>query len=192
MTESFLNSTGTKTMIGVINIVKAMVNTMKPIFEKKTGQNFTDAISRSLNLTPKLTSEEKRKQNKEKVTKFPWEIKNNFVQRWFWCQLLFIVWEIIQPIWGDRLAAEFTSKEESAAAQKKNQNVKNKKHHGPFQSYHINQEALENELENMPSNRPINWTRLAKKINVVTKKENNSIKWWSGLETVCNFKRHKS
>lgn len=50
--------------------------------------------------------------------------------------------------------------------------MKNKKHHGPFQSYHINQEALENELENMPSNRPINWTRLAKKINVVTKKEN--------------------
>lgn len=35
MTESFLNSTGTKTMTGAINIVKAMVNTMKPIFEKK-------------------------------------------------------------------------------------------------------------------------------------------------------------
>lgn len=69
----------------------------------------------------------------------------------------------------DRLAAGFTSKEESA--QKKNQNVKNMKHHGPFQSYHINQEALENELENMPSNRSINWTRLAKKINVVTKKK---------------------
>lgn len=93
----------------------------------------------------------------------------------------------------DRLAAGFTSTEESAAAQKKNQNVKNKKHHGPFQSYNINQEALENELENMPSNRPINWTRLAKKNKCCNKKrKHNSIKWWSGLETVCKFKRHKS
>lgn len=74
----------------------------------------------------------------------------------------------------DRLAAGFTSKEESPAAQKKNQNVKNMKHHGPFQSYHINQEALENELENMPSNRSINWTRLAKK-NKCCYKKNHTI-----------------
>lgn len=80
MTESFLNSTGTKTMTGAINIVKAMVNTMKPIFGKKTGQNFTDAISKSLNLTPKLTSEEKRKQNKEKLQNSHEKLKTTLSQ----------------------------------------------------------------------------------------------------------------
>lgn len=172
MTESFLNSTGTKTMTGAINIVKAMVNTMKPIFEKKTGQNFTDAISKSLNLTPKLTSEEKRKQNKEKLQNSHEKLKTTLSQDDFDVNYFLSSGKSYSQHERDRLAAGFTSKEESAAAQKKNQNVKNKKHHGPFQSYHINQEALENELENMPSNRPINWTRLAKKINVVTKKEN--------------------
>lgn len=71
---------GTKTMTGAINIVKAMVNTMKPIFEKKTGQNFTDAISKSLNLTPKLTSEEKRKQNKEKLQNSHEKLKTTLSQ----------------------------------------------------------------------------------------------------------------
>lgn len=37
MIESFLNLIGIKIMIGVINIVKVMVNIMKFIFEKKIG-----------------------------------------------------------------------------------------------------------------------------------------------------------
>lgn len=144
-------------------------------------------------MTPKLTSEEKRKQNKEKLQNSHEKLKTTLSQDDFDVNYFLSSGKSYSQYERDRLAAGFTSKEESAAAQKKNQNVKNKKHHGPFQSYHINQEALENELENMPSNRPINWTRLAKKINVVKKKrKHNSIKWWSGLETVCNFKRHKS
>lgn len=42
----------------------------------------------------------------------------------------------------------------------KNKRLKNKKHHGPFNSYNINKEALENKLASMSLNRPINWTRL--------------------------------
>lgn len=126
--------------------------------------NFTDAISRSLNLTPKLTSEEKRKQNKEKLQNSHEKLKTTLSKDDFDVNYFLSSGKSYSQYERDRLAAGFTSKEESAAAQKKNQNVKNKKHHGPFQSYHINQEALENELENMPSNRPINWTRLAKKM----------------------------
>lgn len=76
----------------------------------------------------------------------------------------------------DRLATGFTAREETTVREKtqneKNKGLKNKKHHGPFNSYNINKEALENELASMPSNRPINWTRLAKKINVTKIKDN--------------------
>lgn len=47
-----------------------------------------------------------------------------------------------------------------------------KKHHGTFNSYNVNKEELENELASMPSNRPINWTRLANKIYVTKIKDN--------------------
>lgn len=130
---------------------------------EKTGQHFTDAISRSLNLTPKLTSKEKRKQNKEKLQNSHEKLKTTLSQDDFDVNYFLSPGKSYSQYKRDRLAAGFTSKEESAAAQKKNQIVKNKKHHGPFQSYYINQEALENESENMSSNRPINWTRLAKK-----------------------------
>lgn len=40
MIESFLNLIGIKIMIGVINIVKVMVNIMKFIFEKKNRVKF--------------------------------------------------------------------------------------------------------------------------------------------------------
>lgn len=53
----------------------------------------------------------------------------------------------------------------------KKERLKNKKHHGPFNSYNINKEVLEHELACMPSNRPINWTRLAEKINVTKIKQ---------------------
>lgn len=67
MTESFLTTTNPNTLTGATHIAKTMVNTINPIFEKKTGQNFTSVISRSLNLTPKLSYEEKQKQNKENL-----------------------------------------------------------------------------------------------------------------------------
>lgn len=54
---------------------------------------------------------------------------------------------------------------------KKKQTFKEEKHHGPFNSYNINKEVLEHELACMPSNRPINWTRLAEKINVTKIKQ---------------------
>lgn len=53
----------------------------------------------------------------------------------------------------------------------KKKRLKKKKHHGPFNSYNINKKVLEHELACMPSNRPINWTRLAEKINVTKIKQ---------------------
>lgn len=43
---------------------------------------------------------------------------------------------------------------------RKTKGLKNKKHHGPLNSYNISKEALENELASMPLNH-INWTRIA-------------------------------
>lgn len=67
MTESFLTITNPTTLTGATNIAKTMMKTINPIFEKKTGQNFTSVISRSLNLTPTLSYKVKRKQNKENL-----------------------------------------------------------------------------------------------------------------------------
>lgn len=98
-------------------------------------------------MTPKLTSEEKRKQNKEKLQNAHEKLKTTLSQDDFDVNYFLSSGKSYSLYERDRLAAGFTSKEESEAAQKKNQNVKNKKHHSPFQSYHINQEALENELD---------------------------------------------
>lgn len=64
--RNFLTTNPTA-LTGATNIAKTIVNTINRIFEKTTGRNFTSVISRRLNLTPKLSYEEKRKQNKENL-----------------------------------------------------------------------------------------------------------------------------
>lgn len=71
MTESFLNSTGTKTMTGAINIVKAMVNTMKPIFEKKNRAKLYRCHIQKFKFDTKTDKRRKKKTKQRKVTKFP-------------------------------------------------------------------------------------------------------------------------
>lgn len=161
MTESFLTITNPTTLTGATNIAKTIMKTINPIFEKKTGQNFTSVISRSLNLTPKLSYKVKRKQNKENLQN---SNEKCYFARWCGCPLLLCSGKSFIQHGRDRLATGFTTREETTVREKthneKNKRLKNKKHHGPFNSYNINKEALENKLASMSLNRPINWTRL--------------------------------
>lgn len=128
---------------------------------KKTRQNFTSVISRSLNLTPKLSNKVKRKQNKDNIQN---SNEKCYFARWCGCPLLLCSGKSFIQHGRDRLATGFTTREETTVREKtqneKNKRLKNKKHHGPFNSYNINKEALENKLASMSLNRPINWTRL--------------------------------
>lgn len=72
----------------------------------------------------------------------------------------------------NKFAAGFLSYENCEDAvklrvQKENEKkVKPKLHHGPFDSYEIDHDQLKHELSKIPQSRPINWTRLAKKISL--------------------------
>nr|XP_022316815.1 uncharacterized protein LOC111120391 [Crassostrea virginica] len=177
MTESFLSTSNVTTLTGAKNVAKTMVSMINPIFEEKTGQDFKTAIAQSLNLTPKVPYEEKRKQTKEKLQTSNEKMKTTLSQDDSDVSYFLSSGKSYSQYERDRMAVGFTTREESAVTSRKradkeeNSEIKKKKHWGSFDSYNINEDLLQNELDKMSSNTPINWTRLAKKI-CLTKRDN--------------------
>lgn len=110
--QSFLSTRTSTTFKGATNMAKTMENTINPIFEETTWQNFTSVISRSLKVTPKMSCWEKRIRNKKKL-----HIQNSnekcYIASRFVCLLLFMIRKTFSPHEWERLTAWFTTREES-------------------------------------------------------------------------------
>lgn len=139
---------------------------------KKKGQNFTNAVAQSLQLTPKLSYEEKRKTSSEKLKNSHEKTKMTQKEGDIDLQYFLASGKSFNQHDRDRFAAGFLSYEDCEDVVKmrvlkeKEKKVKPKLHHGPFHSYEIDHDQLKNALSKFPQSRPINWTRLAKKINL--------------------------
>jgi hypothetical protein len=176
MTNILIKKSGQpKSIKGSRNVAKTIINAIKPVFEEKTGHNFTQIIAHSLNLTPKQKPEEKRKQATNKIRNS--HEKTTTSQREGDADLNYFLasGKSYREHDRDRFATGFVSSEQCATEvqgrlQKENQKiVKPKPHHGPFQSYEIDDKAVSEALSTLPDDRPINWTRLAKETNVTVK-----------------------
>lgn len=70
----------------------------------------------------------------------------------------------------DRFNTSFASKEEACKLsqfktdKEKSGKIKPKIHHGKFENYEFSKEEFMSEIKSYPSNKPINWSRLANKI----------------------------
>ena len=153
MTEKLLEaSEQPKTFKGSINVAKTIISAIKPVFEEQTGQNFTKAIAQSLNLTPKLTSEEKRKQSTEKVKKSHEKTQLSQEEGDIDIQYFLASGKSFNQHERDRFAAGFLPYEQCAEAVKgriqkeQDKKVKPKVHHGPFKSYNNDHEAVLHEI----------------------------------------------
>lgn len=173
MTEKLLEASNQpKTLKGSINAAKTLISTIKPVFEEKTGHNFTNVFAQSLNLTPKLTHEEKRKQIEENVKKSHEKTQNSQEEDDNDVQYFLASGKSYNQHERDRFAAGFLPYDQCAEAVKariqkeQDKKVKPKSHHGPFKSYTINHEEVVSEISKIPKSRPINWTRLSKKLKI--------------------------
>lgn len=117
-------------------------------------------------IPPKLSYEEKRKTSSHEKTKMTQKKRDIDLQYFLASGKSFNQHD------RDRFAAGFLSYEDCEdvikmrVLKEKEKKVMSKLHHGPFHSYEIDHDQAKNELSKFPRSRPINWTRLAKKINL--------------------------
>ena len=154
-----------------INMMKNVVDMLQPVIEDKTGINFTNQLSKNINSTityPEIQRNAivKNIKSSNKTVEKVMSEDNVDVMNFLASGKSYNLHD------SDRMNSSFVSKEkakqkvENKLQTEKSGKSKSKVHHAKFENYDFDRDAFLDELQRFPPNKPINWTRLAKKYNL--------------------------
>lgn len=156
-----------------INIMKDVVDILQPIVENKIGTTFRTKLSQNITCSSSVVSPGEQKKCVEMSIK---KSKKNIEQVMSNENIDVLHFlgsgKSYNQIDRDRFNSTFVSKEDACkhsqykTDKEKTGKIKPKTHHGKFENYEFKKEEFISEIQSYPSNKPINWSRLAKKYDV--------------------------
>lgn len=156
-----------------INIMKDVVDIMQPIVENKIGTTFKTKLSQNITCSSSVVSPGEQKKSVEMSIKKSKQNIEQLISNENIDVLNFLgSGKSYNQIDRDRFNTSFVSKEEACKLsqfntdKEKSGKIKPKIHHGKFENYEFNKEEFMSEIKSYPPNKPINWSRLAKKYEV--------------------------
>lgn len=164
----------------VSKVAKAVVNYLDPVFEKEFGQNFQTAMAKAHNLSPLESSKEQKKRVEKSVREITTNISKAMTNNDNDVTLLLSTGKSYSQYERERLTLCFNSKADAEKTRNDTNSkestgkIKPRKHHGKYDSYEFEKEKFLEEIRNKPPNSIVNWTRLASKYKLKSKKLNTT------------------